>query len=111
MFRRMDLNFRTLQAEPGAIGGTASEEFQVLADSGEDAIAISDADDFAANIQLAPALAPAAPLPPPPPPATGAHPPPGRPHHRAARRAAQGRGDALPEDPDRQRRRRHAGSA
>jgi prolyl-tRNA synthetase len=65
MFRRMGLNFRTVQADPGAIGGTASEEFQVLADSGEDAIAISDADDFAANIELAPALAPAAPRPPP----------------------------------------------
>src|ERR1700730_18021846 len=36
MFRRMGLNFRTVQADPGAIGGTASEEFQVLADSGED---------------------------------------------------------------------------
>ena len=65
MFRRMGLNFRTVQADPGAIGGIASEEFQVLADSGEDAIAISDADDFAANIELAPALAPAAPRPPP----------------------------------------------
>ena len=65
MFRRMGLNFRTVQADPGAIGGTASEEFQVLADSGEDAIAISDADDFAANIELAPELAPAAPRPPP----------------------------------------------
>jgi prolyl-tRNA synthetase len=65
MFRRMGLNFRTVQADPGAIGGTASEEFQVLADSGEDAIAISDADDFAANVELAPALAPAAPRPPP----------------------------------------------
>jgi prolyl-tRNA synthetase len=64
MFRRMGLNFRTVQADPGAIGGTASEEFQVLADSGEDAIAISDADDFAANIELAAALPPAAPRPP-----------------------------------------------
>jgi prolyl-tRNA synthetase len=61
MFQRMGLNFRTVQADPGAIGGSASEEFQVLADSGEDAIAISDADDFAANLELAAALPPAAP--------------------------------------------------
>src|SRR6202167_2480164 len=65
MFRRMGLNFRTVQADTGAIGGTASEEFQVLAASGEDAIAISDADDFAANVELAPALAPTAPRAPP----------------------------------------------
>jgi prolyl-tRNA synthetase len=63
MFRRMGLNFRTVQADPGAIGGTASEEFQVLAASGEDAIAISDADDFAANVELAPALPPPTPRP------------------------------------------------
>jgi prolyl-tRNA synthetase len=61
MFQRMGLNFRTVQADPGAIGGNASEEFQVLAASGEDAIAISDADDFAANVELAPALPPTAP--------------------------------------------------
>ncbi len=64
MFQRMGLNFRTVQADTGAIGGSASEEFQVLAASGEDAIAISDADDFAANVELAPALPPAAPRPP-----------------------------------------------
>jgi len=63
MFQRMGLNFRTVQADTGAIGGSASEEFQVLAASGEDAIAISDADDFAANVELAPALPPAAPRP------------------------------------------------
>src|SRR6202034_2935734 len=63
MFQRMGLNFRTVQADTGAIGGSASEEFQVLADSGEDAIAISDADDFAANVELAAALPPAAPRP------------------------------------------------
>src|SRR5471032_3229179 len=61
MFQRMGLNFRTVQADPGAIGGSASEEFQVLAASGEDAIAISDADDFAANVELAAALPPTAP--------------------------------------------------
>jgi prolyl-tRNA synthetase len=58
MFRRMGLNFRAVRADSGAIGGSASEEFQVLADSGEDAIAVSDGDDFAANIELAAALPP-----------------------------------------------------
>jgi len=58
MFTRMQLNFRAVQADTGAIGGNASEEFQVLAQSGEDAIAVSDADDFAANVELAPALPP-----------------------------------------------------
>jgi prolyl-tRNA synthetase len=65
MFQRMGLNFRTVQADSGAIGGSVSEEFQVLAASGEDAIAISDADDFAANVELAPALPSAAARPPP----------------------------------------------
>jgi len=59
MFTRMQLNFRSVQADTGAIGGSASEEFQVLADSGEDAIAVSDGDGFAANVELAPAAAPA----------------------------------------------------
>src|SRR3984957_11242019 len=63
MFERMQLHFRAVRGVTGAIGGNASEEFQVLAASGEDAIAISDADDFAANVELAPALAPAAPRP------------------------------------------------
>ena len=58
MFRRMGLEYRIVQADTGAIGGTASEEFQVLADSGEDAIAVSDSDDYAANLELAPALPP-----------------------------------------------------
>jgi prolyl-tRNA synthetase len=57
MFTRMRLNFRSVQADTGAIGGSASEEFQVLADSGEDAIAVSDGDGFAANVELAPAAA------------------------------------------------------
>jgi prolyl-tRNA synthetase len=59
MFTRMQLDFRVVQADTGAIGGSASEEFQVLADSGEDAIAISDSDSFAANVELAPAAPPA----------------------------------------------------
>ena len=61
MFTRMGLEFRVVRADTGAIGGNASEEFQVLADSGEDAIAVSDgADQYAANVELAPALPPAA---------------------------------------------------
>jgi prolyl-tRNA synthetase len=63
MFTRMGLEFRAVQADTGAIGGNASEEFQVLADSGEDAIAVSDADDYAANVELAPALPPPGPRP------------------------------------------------
>ena len=61
MFERMQLNFRIVQADTGAIGGHASEEFQVLAGSGEDAIAVSDGDGFAANLELAAALPPATP--------------------------------------------------
>ena len=58
MFTRMGLTFRAVQADSGAIGGSASEEFQVLADSGEDAIAFSDGDQYAANIEQAVALPP-----------------------------------------------------
>jgi prolyl-tRNA synthetase len=58
MFTRMGLEFRAVQADTGAIGGNASEEFQVLAQSGEDAIAASDGDNYAANVELAPALPP-----------------------------------------------------
>jgi prolyl-tRNA synthetase len=65
MFTRMGLEFRAVQADTGAIGGSASEEFQVLAQSGEDAIAVADGDDFAANLELAPALPPAGSRPPP----------------------------------------------
>ena len=61
MFERMGLDFRVVQADTGAIGGSASEEFQVLAASGEDAIAVSDGDAFAANVELAAALPPATP--------------------------------------------------
>jgi prolyl-tRNA synthetase len=63
MFTRMGLNFRTVRADSGAIGGDASEEFQVLADSGEDTIAVSDADSYAANIEQAAAVPPAGPRP------------------------------------------------
>ena len=60
IFTRLGLRFRAVAADTGAIGGTGSHEFQVLADSGEDAIAYSSGSDYAANIDLAEALAPAA---------------------------------------------------
>jgi prolyl-tRNA synthetase len=59
IFTRLGLKFRAVQADTGAIGGNASHEFQVLADSGEDAIAFSDGSDYAANIEKAEAVAPA----------------------------------------------------
>ena len=58
IFSRLGLNFRSVEADTGSIGGSHSHEFHVLADSGEDAIAFSDASDYAANVELAPALAP-----------------------------------------------------
>jgi prolyl-tRNA synthetase len=61
IFTRLGLKFRAVQADTGAIGGNASHEFQVLADSGEDAIAFSTGSDYAANIEMAEAVAPAAP--------------------------------------------------
>jgi len=51
IFTRLQLDFRIVQADPGAIGGNRSEEFHVLADSGEDAIAYCEADGFAANVE------------------------------------------------------------
>ena len=59
IFTRMNLEFRAVEADMGAIGGLSSHEFQVLADSGEDAIAFSDGSQFAANVEQAEALAPA----------------------------------------------------
>jgi prolyl-tRNA synthetase len=61
IFTRLGLKFRPVAADTGEIGGSASHEFQVLADSGEDQIAYSDGSDYAANIEKAEALAPAAP--------------------------------------------------
>ncbi|HDL6963697.1 TPA: proline--tRNA ligase [Yersinia enterocolitica] len=61
IFERMDLNFRAVLADTGSIGGSASHEFQVLADSGEDDIVFSTASDYAANIEFAEALAPSEP--------------------------------------------------
>jgi len=60
IFSRMGLNFRAVQADTGSIGGSASHEFQVLAESGEDDIVFSTDSDFAANIEFAEAVAPAA---------------------------------------------------
>ncbi|MGE9553458.1 proline--tRNA ligase [Erwinia amylovora] len=59
-FSRMGLDFRAVQADTGSIGGSASHEFQVLAKSGEDDIVFSTGSDYAANIELAEAVAPAA---------------------------------------------------
>ncbi len=58
IFSRLGLEFRAVIADTGAIGGSASHEFHVLASSGEDAIAFSDGSDYAANIEMAEALAP-----------------------------------------------------
>jgi prolyl-tRNA synthetase len=59
IFDRMGFKYRPVLADSGAIGGSTSHEFHVLADSGEDAIAFSDQSDYAANIELAVALPPA----------------------------------------------------
>src|SRR5947208_340701 len=61
IFTRLGLKFRAVAADTGAIGGTGSHEFHVLAESGEDAIAWCPQSDYAANVELAEALAPAAP--------------------------------------------------
>ncbi|MGL6019964.1 MAG: proline--tRNA ligase [Gibbsiella quercinecans] len=61
IFSRIGLDFRPVQADTGSIGGSASHEFQVLADSGEDDIVFSTGSDYAANIELAEAVAPAEP--------------------------------------------------
>ena len=58
IFTRLGLKFRAVAADTGAIGGTGSHEFQVLADSGEDAIAWAPESDYAANLELAEAIAP-----------------------------------------------------
>ncbi|WP_338561333.1 proline--tRNA ligase [Erwinia sp. E_sp_B04_7] len=58
-FKRMGLDFRAVQADTGSIGGSASHEFQVLAESGEDDVIFSTESDYAANIEFAEAVAPA----------------------------------------------------
>lgn len=60
IFSRLGLNFRPVLADTGSIGGNASHEFHVLADSGEDAIAFSTDSDYAANVEKAEALTPLA---------------------------------------------------
>jgi len=60
IFTRLGLKFRAVEADAGEIGGSRSQEFHVLADSGEDQIAWCTGDSFAANVELAPALPPAA---------------------------------------------------
>jgi prolyl-tRNA synthetase len=59
IFTRLGLDFRAVQADTGAIGGHASHEFHVLAASGEDAIAFASDSNYAANVELAEAVAPA----------------------------------------------------
>ena len=59
IFNRLGLDFRPVLADTGSIGGASSHEFHVLADSGEDDIAFSTESDYAANVELAEALAPA----------------------------------------------------
>jgi prolyl-tRNA synthetase len=58
IFTRLGLKFRAVAADTGAIGGTGSHEFHVLADSGEDAIAFCPQSDYAANVELAEAVEP-----------------------------------------------------
>ncbi len=60
IFTRLGLKFRAVAADTGAIGGSASHEFHVLADSGEDALAFSETSGYAANVELAEAVAPGA---------------------------------------------------
>jgi prolyl-tRNA synthetase len=63
IFTRLGLKFRAVAADTGAIGGSGSHEFHVLADSGEDAIAFCPGSDYAANVEMAEALAPTDPRP------------------------------------------------
>lgn len=58
IFTRIGLNFRPVEADTGSIGGNASHEFHVLAESGEDDIAFSTGSDYAANVEMAEALSP-----------------------------------------------------
>ena len=58
IFERLGLKFRVVEADSGEIGGSKSQEFHVLADSGEDAIAYSDADGYASNVETAATLPP-----------------------------------------------------
>lgn len=79
IFTRLGLNFRAVRADSGSIGGSFSHEFHVLADAGEDAIAFSTGGDYAANVEMAAALAP-----------TGTRPAPGLPMTPVADQDGQG---------------------
>jgi prolyl-tRNA synthetase len=63
IFTRLGLHFRAVAADTGAIGGTGSHEFHVIAETGEDDIAYCPSSDYAANVELAEAVAPALPRP------------------------------------------------
>lgn len=56
IFDRLGLNYRIVQADAGNIGGSQTHEFQLLADAGEDALLVSDTTDFAANVEVCPAI-------------------------------------------------------
>ncbi len=56
IFNRLGLNYRTVQADAGNIGGSQTQEFQLLADAGEDSLLVSDTTDFAANVEVCPAI-------------------------------------------------------
>ncbi len=56
IFNRLGLQFRIVQADAGNIGGSQTHEFQLLADAGEDALLVSDKTDFAANVEVCPAI-------------------------------------------------------
>jgi prolyl-tRNA synthetase len=62
IFERLGLEYRAVIADSGSIGGAISHEFHVLAESGEDAIAFSDQSDYAANVEMAEAIAPQTPM-------------------------------------------------
>lgn len=59
IFDRLGLKYRIVQADAGNIGGSQTHEFQLLADAGEDALLVSDGSDFAANVEVCPAIDPA----------------------------------------------------
>ena len=56
IFDRLDLKYRVVQADAGNIGGSQTQEFQLLAEAGEDALLVSDTTDFAANVEVCPAI-------------------------------------------------------
>ena len=58
IFDRLGLNYRIVQADAGNIGGSQTHEFQLLADAGEDSLLVSDTSDFAANVEVCPAIDP-----------------------------------------------------